>query len=567
MSISAPISVTQSTAPARQSKLPVEGQAWQTALDNAQDAASPQTPTAASPTTTGKAATTPTSPLLASTLQTVSVRHNETPTSSTPPDDGLAVSSADPSIKPATKKEDKKDPPSSSDNALAIAALQVAPQAGTDIKPDMAEADTTTTIQSTGAVAAGVNVGLPAIGQSHPQAAGNKGINPPDPADQTVSAKLDQITTTSSGSAAALKLHQDLAASARSTATPAQAGQAGQSVTQTVNQPHIIQATNQAQAAQVAPPLTPPPPTPTPVGQTVQPPAIAVATTQTSLGSQPSQATTAQTSQTVDDKAHQIAPVTTHQATTLGTMQITSATSGAVTPGGAVQATAPEVSGTISAKPTIMAAKEAVPSAQPVSTASQPVAVSAITMAAANEAGSQLASLNVKKSAEAPQNTPALGSVDSLSPANAAITVGQTAPTSLSANLNNTSLVPSALSATITALHQSGQNGVTLRLDPPGLGHLSVQVKMDAQGAVNVLFVPSTMDAAHMLQNTLPQLGTALAQSGLTLGQAEVGGQFSQSGGQGGQQGGYTQARQPATPFAESPSASASSISGLSAYA
>ncbi|MDE1905497.1 MAG: flagellar hook-length control protein FliK [Rhodospirillales bacterium] len=130
--------------------------------------------------------------------------------------------------------------------------------------------------------------------------------------------------------------------------------------------------------------------------------------------------------------------------------------------------------------------------------------------------------------------------------------------------VENSSTAPAALAATITALHQSGQAGTVLRLDPPGLGHLSVEVRLGAQGQVNVLFVPSTADAAQALHASLPGLGSAMAQSGLTLGQAQVGGQFSQQSGQN-NQGGYTPPRQNNT---LSPAAEPQTTQGgLSAYA
>ena len=130
--------------------------------------------------------------------------------------------------------------------------------------------------------------------------------------------------------------------------------------------------------------------------------------------------------------------------------------------------------------------------------------------------------------------------------------------------VENPSTAPAALAATVTALHQSGQAGTVLRLDPPGLGHLSVEVRLGTQGQVNVLFVPSSADAAQALHASLPALGAAMAQSGLTLGQAQVGGQFSQQSGQN-DQGRYTPPRQNhSTNFATEPQATPS---GLSAYA
>lgn len=146
--------------------------------------------------------------------------------------------------------------------------------------------------------------------------------------------------------------------------------------------------------------------------------------------------------------------------------------------------------------------------------------------------------------------------------------VDKAAQTSFAANPGIVNLAPAALSATITALHQSNQSSVMLRLDPPDLGHLSVQIKMDAHGSINVLFVPTTADAAQTLQASLHQLGGIMAQSGLTLSQAEVGGQFSQSGGQNGQQSGYTPPRQTSvTATTASTMLPAAQAAGLSAYA
>lgn len=126
-----------------------------------------------------------------------------------------------------------------------------------------------------------------------------------------------------------------------------------------------------------------------------------------------------------------------------------------------------------------------------------------------------------------------------------------------------------ALAATVTALHQAGQTNTIMRLDPPGLGHLSVQVGLTPQGQINVLFVPSSADAAHVLQASLPHFNQAMAQSGLALGQSQVGGQFAQSGGQNGQPGQNTRVpeRPSASPAPVIEAPRATTISGLSAYA
>jgi flagellar hook-length control protein FliK len=130
------------------------------------------------------------------------------------------------------------------------------------------------------------------------------------------------------------------------------------------------------------------------------------------------------------------------------------------------------------------------------------------------------------------------------------------------------------LAATVTAMHQAGQSGAVLRLDPPGLGNLSVHVALGQNGQVNVLFIPSTQAASTVLQNNLAGLGTALAQSGITLGQAQVGGQFNQNAGQGTYQPpsppSFTQqafAQQGFAQPAASLDAAAPAPSGVSAYA
>jgi flagellar hook-length control protein FliK len=176
------------------------------------------------------------------------------------------------------------------------------------------------------------------------------------------------------------------------------------------------------------------------------------------------------------------------------------------------------------------------------------------------------------KAKDKSQTIQSLGSTSlasAVTSATGANAVSATAPSNNTTSANSISAnSPSALAATVTALHQSGQNGAVLRLDPPGLGHLSVQVGLNTQGQVNVLFVPSTADAAQALHAALPQLGNAMAQSGLTLGQAQVGGQFSQSGGQQqsyGQNGGYTPPAQ--TVSAPTASPASTTITGLSAYA
>jgi flagellar hook-length control protein FliK len=105
-----------------------------------------------------------------------------------------------------------------------------------------------------------------------------------------------------------------------------------------------------------------------------------------------------------------------------------------------------------------------------------------------------------------------------------------------------------------------------LRLDPPGLGHLSIQVGLNTQNQVNVTFAPSNAAAAQALQTALPGLGSAMAQSGLSLGQAQVGGQFMQQNSQQQQpQNGHAPPRPAA--LSQPSQNSETAMPGISAYA
>jgi flagellar hook-length control protein FliK len=97
-------------------------------------------------------------------------------------------------------------------------------------------------------------------------------------------------------------------------------------------------------------------------------------------------------------------------------------------------------------------------------------------------------------------------------------------------------------------MYRNGQPSLLLHLDPPGLGALSVHVAMGSNADVNLLFVPTVAQTAHLLHGGLGDLRQAMAASGLTLGQAQIGG--GSTGGGGTDRG---QARNPATAAAAAP--------------
>jgi flagellar hook-length control protein FliK len=90
---------------------------------------------------------------------------------------------------------------------------------------------------------------------------------------------------------------------------------------------------------------------------------------------------------------------------------------------------------------------------------------------------------------------------------------------------------PAALAASVTAMHQSGQTRAVLRLDPPGLGALSVHIAVGQGAQVNVQFIPTQAQTGQLLNAGMDQLRQAMAGAGLQLGQAQVGGGGAQGGG------------------------------------
>ena len=125
----------------------------------------------------------------------------------------------------------------------------------------------------------------------------------------------------------------------------------------------------------------------------------------------------------------------------------------------------------------------------------------------------------------------------------------------------------SALAATVTAMQQVGQSHTVLRLDPPGLGNMSVHLSLGQHGQVNVLFMPDTSAGAQALQSGLGGLGQSMAQVGLTLGQAQVGGQFGQNAQGFGQNARQWQGGGTSTPQTANLGAGSDDRGGVSAYA
>ncbi|OYV41286.1 MAG: hypothetical protein B7Z80_02295 [Rhodospirillales bacterium 20-64-7] len=95
-----------------------------------------------------------------------------------------------------------------------------------------------------------------------------------------------------------------------------------------------------------------------------------------------------------------------------------------------------------------------------------------------------------------------------------------------------TAVIPASsagLAAAITAMHQAGENSAVLKLNPPGLGNLSVHVAIGQNALINVMFISAVPQTVQLLHNNLTDLRQALAASGLNLGEANVGADGSQN--------------------------------------
>jgi flagellar hook-length control protein FliK len=85
------------------------------------------------------------------------------------------------------------------------------------------------------------------------------------------------------------------------------------------------------------------------------------------------------------------------------------------------------------------------------------------------------------------------------------------------------------LARQVRVLDRNGETRMTLRLSPPSLGEVTVEVSR-SEGAVHVRVAAGQSATREWIESNLPQLRQSLANEGVNLGSINVG---SQSGGQG----------------------------------
>ncbi len=124
--------------------------------------------------------------------------------------------------------------------------------------------------------------------------------------------------------------------------------------------------------------------------------------------------------------------------------------------------------------------------------------------------------------------------------------------------MNDAGVMTAGLAASITMLHQTGGGSAVLKLNPPGLGNLSIHVAAGANAAINILFVASTPLTGQILSVNLGELRQTMTDAGLNLGDAQV------SYGNG--QPNFRQNQKPETPNTQQP-ASGSKLDGIRALA
>lgn len=118
---------------------------------------------------------------------------------------------------------------------------------------------------------------------------------------------------------------------------------------------------------------------------------------------------------------------------------------------------------------------------------------------------------------------------------------------------------PSALAAAVVAMHKSGDASTILRLDPAGLGALTIHVSIGDGARINVQFTPAVAQTAHIINSNLDDLRQAMTAAGLSLGQSFVSTGGGQTGGGSGDNRQAPQGRQYGETRAEQPDSSAAS--------
>ncbi len=108
--------------------------------------------------------------------------------------------------------------------------------------------------------------------------------------------------------------------------------------------------------------------------------------------------------------------------------------------------------------------------------------------------------------------------VNSLVAAPIATATTAAAPTHAADTTN--ALVPiSEVAVTIAARAQSGSSNFEIRLDPPDLGRIDVQLKVDSGGNVTSHIIAERPETLGLLQRQAPQLERALQDAGLNTGE------------------------------------------------
>lgn len=81
-----------------------------------------------------------------------------------------------------------------------------------------------------------------------------------------------------------------------------------------------------------------------------------------------------------------------------------------------------------------------------------------------------------------------------------------------------------ALAVAVGAMVQGGLPTATVALTPPALGHVQVQVQVNADHTAALVFTVAQPAAAQVIQSGLPALAQALQQANLVLARADIGG-------------------------------------------
>ncbi len=210
------------------------------------------------------------------------------------------------------------------------------------------------------------------------------------------------------------------------------------------------------------------------------------------------------------------APAAKDAATADGAASATDAGGGANAPAASAKGSDPQAPGAVTAQPTQNAATDPSVTPAPAGGADLDHAAARAGASTATPTADQTDATTPTKANAAPTADNAPNTLGVLNAAATAPTSAGAAATTAAAGTAATGAVSIAgLPVAIAARAQDGSNQFEIRLDPPELGRIDVQLNVDGNGQVTSHITVDRPDTLALLQNQQPHLERALDQAGL----------------------------------------------------